>query len=379
MEKLSVPSDSDYIRYRQVSFYFETSLEEAWEAFGADWSGGDRKPLLIRLASNCFRSGIDEEDTVKWTILHLSLEAYEPEVRLTVRNQYRILSGFGSAPCVCSVQERVIRMEEFMKRRYQFRYNMQTKSFEYREKQSFAFDFRPFDDSTLPTLLLNARKEGLQIEQAEVEQYLYSDRTPRFSPLESYLRQLPIWDGKDRIRALAASVPCRCPLWREFFFRWFVRLVAHWLDKDTDRSIALYPLLVGAEGLGKTAFCRRILPPELRSLFTQTESAASLGKPSDAFFRFALIHFRLVKGITSEPEVARAASSGRYASLIATRYPESWSEQASVVYPFIPFEIIGPIRLDHPVDYEQLYAQALQALHAGERYWSTAEEEKKFR
>lgn len=379
MEKLSVTSDFDYIRYRQVSFYFETSLQEAWETFGADWLGGDRKPLLICLASNCFRSGIAEEDTVKWTILHLSLKAYEPEVRLTVRNQYRILSGFGADPCVSSVQKRAIRMEEFMERRYAFRYNMQTLTFEYREKQSFSFNFRPFDDSTLPTLLLNARKEGLEAEQAEVEQYLYSDRTPRFSPLETYLRQLPLWDGKDRIRALAASVPCRCPLWAEFFFRWFVRLVAHWLEKDTDRPVAVYPVLIGAEGLGQTAFCRRILPPELRSLFIQTESAASLGRLSDAFHRFALIHFRLSKEMVPEPEIARVASSGRYASLIATRRPEGLPEKTSVFYPFIPFEIIGPVRLDHPVDYEQLYAQALQAFHAGERYWTTPEEEKKFK
>lgn len=379
MKNSSTQASSGYSRFRKVSFYYETSLQEAWETFGAAWQSGDKKPLLIRLAANCFRSGIAEEDTVKWTLLHLPLQADEPEVRLTIRNQYRILSGFGSAPCLPPVQKRVLQMEEFLARRYEFRYNTQSQALEYKERQSFSFDFQPVGRQTLPTLLLNARSEGLELEAGEIEQYLYSDRIPLFSPIEDYLRRLPVWDGKDRIRSLALSVPCRCPLWTEFFFRWFIRLAAHWLQKDADRPAAVYPLLAGAEGLGKAAFCRRLLPPELASLFIRTTSLSALDAFDDPPRRFALVHLSPFGSQSCDPASLRVVSSGRYASLIASGPLPNRATETSSLHPFIPFEIIGPIRLGHPIDYEQLYAQTLQALQAGERYWMSPGEAKKLR
>lgn len=379
MKNSPVDPDAGYGRYRKVSFYFETSLQEAWETFGTAWQAGDRKPLLIRLASNCFRSGIDEEDTVRWALLHLALQADEAEVRLTIRNQYRIGNGFGQSPCVSPVQQRALRLEEFMKRRYEFRYNTQTHTLEYREKQSFSFDFTAADTRIVATLLLNARSEGLEVEPVEIEQYLNSDRVPLYAPLEEYLRPLPLWDGKDRIRPLAASVPCRCPLWTSFFCRWFIRVVAHWLQKDAGRTEAVYPLLVGKDGLGKSAFCRRLLPPELASLFISADAFASLGEPQDAFRRYALIHLRGVETEMPGKDTAGFVSSGRYASLIATARSLRLLETPASVYPFIPFEVVAPIRLLHPLDYEQLYAQALQAVRAGERYWLEPGEEEKFR
>lgn len=375
MENSSTLLVSDYERFRKVSFYYETSLQEAWEAFGPAWQAGDRKSLLIRLAANCFHSGIAEEDTIKWTLLHLALPADEPEVRLTIRNQYRILKGFGSAPCISPVQQRMLQTEEFLQRRYAFRHNTQIQVVEYKEKQSFSFDFRPIDAHTIPTFLLNARREGLELESGAIEQYLSSDRIPSFSPIEDYLRRLPLWDGKDRIRPLALSVPCRCPLWTDFFFRWFLRLTAHWLQKDTRRPAPLYPLLVGADGLGKAAFCGRILPPCMTTLFTRSESLASLGTPADAFRRFALIHLSFGAELPVEREIFRTAAAGRYASLIATGRSLSSEKGRSSFHPFVPFEVIGPVRLDHPFDPDQLYAQALQAVQAGERYWMTPEEE----
>lgn len=378
MKNLPVHTEAGYNRYRTVSFYFETSLQEAWEAFGAAWQSGDKKPLLIRLASNCFRSGIDEEDTVKWTLLHLGLQADEAEVRLVIRNQYRIGSGFGLSPCVSPVQHRALRLEEFMKRRYDFRYNTQTDTLEYKEKQSFSFDFKPADRRTVPTLLLNARSEGLEVTPAEIEQYLSSDRVPLYAPVEEYLRRLPLWDGKDRIRPLAASVPCRCPWWTSFFFRWFVRIVAHWLQKDAGHPEVVFPLLTGEGGVGKSAFCRRLLPPELASVFISTDTFTSLGDPQSAFRRYALIHLRGVETAMDGKDMLRFVSSGRYASCIATARSPHLLETPAAVYPFIPLEVVGPIRLLHPLDYEQLYAQALQAVRAGERYWMEPGEEEKF-
>lgn len=77
----------------------------------------------------------------------------------------------------------------------------------------------------------------------DISRYIYSNRIPVFNPLEDYLYDLPHWDGKDRILALAQTVPCNNPYWAELFHRWFLNMVAHWrgnTDKKYANSVSPY-------------------------------------------------------------------------------------------------------------------------------------------
>lgn len=97
--------------------------------------------------------------------------------------------------------------DEFMKRRYEFRFNQLTSCVEYRERNSFNFYFRPIDKRVMASITMNAMYEGIKLWDKDVVRYLNSDHVPVYHPVEEFLYDLPRWDGKDHIRDLAERVP----------------------------------------------------------------------------------------------------------------------------------------------------------------------------
>ena len=118
-------------------------------------------------------------------------------------------------------------MDEFMNRRYEFRYNTQIGEVEYRERFSFQFYFHPIDKRAQNSIMLDAQSEGIGVWDRDIDRYLHSNRVPIYNPLEEFLFHLPHWDGKDRIHALANRVPCNNPHWELLFHRWFLNMVSH--------------------------------------------------------------------------------------------------------------------------------------------------------
>ena len=112
--------------------------------------------------------------------------------------------GFGKQTPLSTEQELELRTEEYMQRRYEFRYNTMTTTTEYRERNTFCFCFRPINNRIRNSIAMNARLEGLNLWDRDVVRYLDSDRVPIFNPIEDFLFGLDVhWDGRDRIRELA--------------------------------------------------------------------------------------------------------------------------------------------------------------------------------
>ena len=74
-----------------------------------------------------------------------------------------------------------------MNRRYDFRYNLMSSGPEYREKNTFCFDFRLVTDRVLNSVALNAQKEGLQLWDRDVRRFVFSDRIPDYTPIHTDL------------------------------------------------------------------------------------------------------------------------------------------------------------------------------------------------
>ena len=66
-------------------------------------------------------------------------------VRMTLHNIYRECKGFGTRNSMTAEQDTAFRLEEFMNRRYEFRYNTVLGELEYRQRDSIHFQFRPAD------------------------------------------------------------------------------------------------------------------------------------------------------------------------------------------------------------------------------------------
>ena len=371
-----------------------TELAEA-ESKSETPIGEDLQPIVTRLAENCFRSGIPEEETVKRTSFHYYFRQKEALIRQTVRSVYQECKGFNTQCSLSKEQRLAIQTDEFMKRRYDFRYNTQVGEVEFRERHSFRFRFSPIDKRALNSIALDAQSEGIPLWDRDISRYIYSNRVPVFNPLEDYLYNLPRWDGQDRIRALAQTVPCRNPHWAELFHRWFLNMVAHWrgsVDKKYANSVS--PLLVGAQGTRKSTFCRIIVPLEIRAYYTDSIDFSRKRDAELSLNRFALINIDefdqismtqqgFLKHILQKPVVNVRKPYGnavlemrRYASFIATSNQKDLLTDPSASRRFICIEVTGVIDTTRPIDYSQLYAQAMYELDHGERYWFDQSDER---
>ena len=106
---------------------------------------------------------------------------------------------------------------------------------------------------------------------------LCSDRLPDYHPFRDYFDRLPPWDGKDRLDALAQRVSNHA-LWVRGFRRWMVTVAAQWMGMGDNHANNMAPVLVsGRQGLGKSTFCRNLLPPEL-SYYTDSVDVANTAR-----------------------------------------------------------------------------------------------------
>ena len=78
---------------------------------------------------------------------------------------------------------------------------------------------------------------------------------------------------------------------------------------------------------------------------------------------------------TRRPNASAVESLRRYASFIGTSNHKDLLTDTSGSRRFIGVEVTGVIDTNRPIDYEQLYAQAMHEISHGERYWFNSEDE----
>ena len=379
--------EPSYDSYHTLTVMFQAALRRALDAV-QDWQrGDDLVPLLAPLAEECFKSGIPEEEAVYRTMRHFHSYKDETGLRATFRNVYAEMKGFGSRPAVTREQDTALRLEEFLKRRYEIRSNTMTDDLEFRERNSIRFSFTTLDKRARNSIAIQALKEGIQAWDRDIDRFLHSDYVPKYNPVEEYLYDLGEWDGRDRIRELADRVSCRHPHWRDLFYRWFLSMVAHWMGRDKQHGNATTPVLIGPQGYRKSTFCRILLPPELRFGYTDSLDFSSKRDAERYLGRFFLVNLdefdqisvnqqAFLKHLLQKPSasIRKAYTSSilevrRYASFIATSNHKDLLSDLSGNRRFICVEVTAPIDTNVSVNYSQLYAQAFHAVMHGERYW----------
>ena len=376
-----------YDSYHTMAVMFQAALKRALDTL-EDWRrGDDLTPLLAPLAEECFKSGIPEEEAVYRTLRHFPYQKDEPGLRATFRNVYTEMKGFGKRPSITREQDTALRLEEFLKRRYEIRFNSMTDDLEYRERNSTRFCFSTLDKRARNSIAIQALKEGIQAWDRDIDRFLHSESIPMYNPVEEYLDEVGEWDGRDRIRELADRVKCHHPHWRNLFYRWFLSMVAHWLGRDKQHGNATTPVLIGPQGYRKSTFCRILLPPELRFGYTDSLDFSSKRDAERYLGRFFLVNLdefdqisvnqqAFLKHLLQKPSASlrKPYSSSilevrRYASFIATSNHKDLLSDLSGNRRFICVEVTAPIETNVSVNYSQLYAQAFHAVMHGERYW----------
>ena len=294
------------------------------------------------------------------------------------------------------------RLLNFLQLHYAFRYNRLTDraecavlNTESPDQDTHHLTYRPVDDRLLHTISLAVMEEGVDCWDVDIKRYIDSEHAPAYHPFTDYFEHLPRWDGKDRVKELARRVSDN-DLWVRSFHRWMLGVTAQWMNNNEQeqRANSVAPLLVSTvQGMGKSTFCRMLLPKKLRTYFTESfdltnitsaeNKLASYGLINlDEFDRLPATRMPLLKNLMQMESlhIRRAYKRSteplpRIASFIGTANRKDLLVDASGSRRFICIEVEKQIDCTTPVDHAQLYAQLKEELAGGDRCWFNKQEE----
>ncbi len=295
-------------------------------------------------------------------------------------------------------------MKNFLFSHYDFRVNMLRQQTEWRPK-SFAQDtqeartvqtvqgFQPLTERDLNSFYWQLQDAGIDCAYKDMDRLLNSNLLPEYHPFRHWLGALPQWDGHDRIMHLARRVS-RDALWQKVFRRWMLAMVAQWMGLPMQAANSMVPVLVSErQGLGKSTFCRQILPPELRCYYLDKLDFTQSGEYDRMMAQFALINLDEMdrytpramskfKAATQMQDITLHSAnrqtmvqSQRMASFIGTTNQRGLLHDRSGSRRFYCVEVEHPIPAGRPINYEQLYAQVMVLLGRGEMTWFNKKEE----
>ena len=296
----------------------------------------------------------------------------------------------------CSLMQEVT---AFLTSRYRFRFNVLTEETEVAEVTNNIPDthlrYAKVDERWMNTLSMEAIETGIDCWDRDIQRFVRSRRISEYHPFTAYFERLPEWDGTDRVSALARRVSDD-PVWVNGFHRWMLGLSAQWMQfrPDTNRANSVAPLLVSSrQGLGKSTFCRLLMPDALKAYYTESYD---LGSPASAEARLAayglinldefdklgaskmplLKNLMQASALNIRKAYKRSASTlPRIASFIGTSNREDLLVDRTGSRRFLCVSLEHAIDCTTSVEHEQLYAQLKAELLSGERSWFNKEEE----
>ena len=286
----------------------------------------------------------------------------------------------------------MLRMVEFVDEHYEVRYNCLSQQYELSRRGEG--QWMRLDDEVGCRLLMEMNRAGIAVAKPYLVRTVVqgSMLAQRYHPVCSYLEALPAWDGVGRIEALFRRVTDDEQL-LAWLRKWFLAMVAQVMGRMGTYGNSVCPILISArQGWGKSQFAKMLVPPQLRVFYTDTfnlaQEDACLRRMTaymlvnvDEVDRFKDTRMATFKNLIqlSVVSMKRAYRSQmeereRMASFIATSNRRYLLHDESGSRRFICVELAHPIDVDTPIDYDQLYAEAMAALDGGERCWFDEEE-----
>lgn len=381
---------------------------------GASYEAGSRNDYIMRTGYLMNQYGVPESEATTWAEQRFC--DYDGDVAGIYRACYLKTEEHGTLKLRPEEKRRdsahkwatVSDIEAYLQSQGLFRHNTATGKTEY--SPNGTGPFVELDDRTENSMWRNLSKEGKLAKIQELRSVLASDFVPRFNPFVDYFEALPPWDGHtDYIAQLAAMVETAdndhpTPATRateaaspsitfEWALRkWLVAMVASLLNEQVINHEIL--VLVGPQGIYKTTWLQRLLPPPLQRYFFTKSNNHHIGK-DDMFTltEFAIIcleeieelrpaELNQLKAIVTMKEIHERAAYGhhkehrpRTASFCGTSNHTHFLTDPSGNRRWMPFEVV---HIQDPytthICYEGVYAQAYALWKQGFVYWLKPQE-----
>ena len=354
-------------------------------------SGSARKVMNIAHSKDIEKeAGLESSEDVEKKIGVISSEGTRKEAGLESSKE-----AVEKAKSSSLMQE----VTAFLTSRYRFRFNVLTEETEVANNiPDTHLRYTKVDERWMNTLSMEAIETGIDCWDRDIQRFVRSRRISEYHPFTAYFEQLPEWDGTDRVSALARRVSDD-PVWVNGFHRWMLGLSAQWMQfrpdtNNANRANSVAPLLVSSrQGLGKSTFCRLLMPDALKAYYTESYDLSSPASAEaklaayglinlDEFDKLSASKMPLLKNLMQASALnirkayKRSASAlPRIASFIGTSNREDLLVDRTGSRRFLCVSLEHAIDCTTPVEHEQLYAQLKAELLSGERSWFNKEEE----
>lgn len=298
-----------------------------------------------------------------------------------------------------SLQEVIYEIENFLGENYSFRRNLLSGKTEVQEigegKEPSAWCI--LTEEVFNSILLKMMKEdvGGKSPKQHTLEIINSEATVAYDPIKEYLEHLPLWDRRNHVAELFNRIPGLTSEQLSWCCTWLRSAVAHWMGIDMLHGNEAVPVLIGAQGCGKTTFATRLLPVELRAYFldhinfgnkfdtdmalthnllVNIDEFANMGPSQQGKLKQTLSKVK----VNGRPIFGRSQDDRRrYASFLATTNDEHPLCDTTGSRRYICLQIPKGKLIDNTeaINYEQLYAQLLYEINEKQTpYWFTNDE-----
>ena len=279
-------------------------------------------------------------------------------------------------------QEGTLGTELFLQDNYLFRRNVLSGKVEFATLPAEELVYRTLTQQALNSIIIRAKREGVCEKgspKTEILELIHSEEVPTFNPVQDFLEHLAKWDGQNHVAKLFGRLPGITTEQHGFLSVWIRSMVAHWLQMDTIHGNECVPILIGAQGCGKTTFVTRLLPPHLRVYFLDHLNLSNKFDKEMALTNNLLVNLDELDAIRpsqhahlkqtlSQSQVNGRPIFGcsqedrpRFASFVATTNNPHPLTDATGSRRYICLAVPQGQLIDNEdeIDYEQLYAQVL--------------------
>ena len=376
-----------------------------------DYAEGNRNNFVHQLACNLNRKGISYAEALGFILSDYNYN--EIEVMNAVKSAYNNTHEFGTDkeyktpktkektnPKSSTTNEEEIdddeekpaaieRLEMFLNKRYNFRYNIVTGKLEYKKVRNQMY--KPITDFVENSILREVLKAKVKCSIQGLRYLLLSDYVEQFDPFKDYFSTLPeINQEVDYITELANTITTtNQELWLECFKKWFVAMVACVTnEKVVNQTVIVFS---GKQGIGKTTWMEKLVPKPLKDyLFSGTINpnnkdtlihlAECMLINLDELENLNKTEIGSLKEIITKSHIRMRKAYGhnnetlpRRASFAGSVNTAQFLNDTTGSRRFLCFEV-EHIEYHHSVNLDNCYKQALHLIEEGFRYWFNNEE-----
>ena len=348
----------------------------------------DGEAMVAALAGYCRKACLEEESCVRRTLwqsrVTLSEDVVRRIFRTTFAKEYR-----GKKVSAMNQKERIAHdIRSFLERRYELRYNVVKQVTEYRRRDQVFKEWMPLSDRDIRRLAFEEMQEGGEGWPIDIELYVQSSLVPQYNPVLEFLGGVGAWDRRrNYIEDYARRLKTDFAEWPQLFHRWFLAMVAQALNLNRDYGNSVVPLLIGTQAMKKSTFCKNILPPSMREYYMDDIKMDNAEQVERVLGRMWLVNIdeynaktdreqAKIKRLLTEKDVqVRKMRSDQYTmtprlcSFIATTNEQHPLTDPSGSRRYLCVEMTGQADMSGRVPYRQMFAQAVEELRQGERYW----------